>query len=328
MVAQLLKKKTILKNESIVLAASRIAAKPYYIMVLIIWGLYLYLLYNSPNTTSNQLQIPQQTLDLLRITVAVPYLLIWLAAMYSYTKIKRYAIAIKPSVESSAFDKIANGIFFLLISLILSTIASSLRNYLVDYTQWRPALTILTNYAFVLPYLFAFFLLMRGTVELVSQYENFRIPYTKYLIFSIPLVLFTFIWLELIFTNESRVTSGEVSKFASYYLKDSLLVLTIVIPSLVTWVIGLRTILKIWVYHKIVKGIIYRQALTSFIYGLMGVILGSILLQSLLSLGAQRLLKIGLSGVLQIIYLFIIIQVIGFFLIARGANKLTKIEEV
>lgn len=317
------------KNKSLVLAASKVAAKPYYITVVALWCVYLAFTFIAPNNTaSTQMQLSDQALNLIRLTVAIPYLLIWLAATYSFIKIKRYAMGIRPSREASAYDNIALGVFFLLISLILSVLVGSLRTFLVDYTHLRPMLTILTNYTYVVPYFFAFAFLLHGTNKLALQKQSLTISLTKNILLGLFLTGFAYLWLELIFSNPSRVTPGTASKFASYYINDSLLVLTIVIPSLITWLIGLRTILKLWIYRNLVKGTIYKRALSSFVYGLTGVIIGSIIIQALLSLGAQRILVLGLSGVLQVIYVFVLIQIIGFLLVARGAQKLTKIEEV
>lgn len=293
------------------------------------WAGYLYLTLSAPYDSSNQLHLTKEVTNLIRLSIAVPYLLIWLAAAYSFVKIKRYAIAIKPSIESSAFNKIANGVLILLGSLILASYSNSLKNLLVDNATLRPILTIITNYAYVFPYLFGFILLFKSAKELLNQHMNVKIPFSNYIVLGIPLVVFVYVWLELIFTNETRVIAvTEASKFATYYLPDSILILTIVIPSLITWVLGVLTVIKFRLYYHRVKGILYKIALSTMIQGLVGVILGSVFLQSLLSLGSKRLIELGLDSLLLVIYFFLFLQAVGFYLIARGANKLTKIENV
>lgn len=324
------KKQTIKKNESVVRAANIVKSTPVYISVLGFWSVYLYLTMSAPFDASNRLHMTKEAIDLLRLSFALPYLLIWLAAAYSFIRIKRYAVTIQPSREASSFHKIANGIILLLGSLILASTSSAAKNYFVDFTDLRPLLTIFTNYAYVVPYLFAFILLFRGVKELISQQGNGKMPFHNYFLYGIPLILFVYIWLELIFTNPSRVIppAVDVSKFATYYLPDSLLVLTIVIPSIITWVLGLLTIIKLRLYYLKVKGVLYKLAFSSIVQGLIGVTLGSVFLQALLSLGPQRLINLGLEYILFLIYVFLFLQALGFFLIARGANKLTKIEAV
>lgn len=316
------------KNESVMLTVESIDARPFYITIVILWSIYSFLTLTAPNISPNQLHISQQTLNILRLSFAIPYLLIWLSAAYSYIKIKRYAAAISPSNESSAFRKVGTGILLLLCSLVISTFASTSRNIMVDNAQMRPILTILTNYAYVFPYLFAFILLYKSTKEFGLQNPNLKFTARNCIHYGIPLILLAYVWLELIFTNPYRVVPGNASKFASYYLKDSLLILTIVIPSLISWFIGLLSVIKLKIYYKKVSGKIYKRALSSLVNGLSGVIAASVFLQALLSLGPQRLLDLGLEKLLGFIYLFLIIQALGFYFIARGASNLTKIESV
>ncbi len=319
--------KKIHKNGPVVLATKSIDARPFYVAVLALWSIYAYLTLTSPNTV-NQYHLSQQTIHIIRISFAIPYLLIWLSAAYSYVKIKRYAVAISPSSESLAFKKIGTVVLLLLSSLVISTYASTARNIMAEIPQMRPILTILTNYAYVFPYLFAFVLLYRSTKEFGQQQANIKFTVRNCVVYGIPLVLLAYAWLELIFTNPYRVVPGSASKFASYYLKDSLLILTVVIPLFISWFIGLLSVIKLKIYHQKVAGKIYRNALSSLVNGLIGVIAASVFLQALLSLGPQRLLDLGLEKLLGFVYLFLIIQALGFYFIAKGANNLTKIESV
>lgn len=323
-----MKKKRILKSERNAVNAVDSSVKPrlLYLIIVFFWSLYVYFTFSAP--ASNILQISPILLIIIRISIAIPYLLIWLAAGFSFIQIKQYALSLRPSRESFAFDIIATGILLLLASLILSTTFSSVRSFYAGNEFIRPLLTVITNYMYVFPYLTAFALFLYGANELNQLVANNKISFTKYFIYGIPLLLFAYIWLELIFSNENRVLAPNPDIGASYYLKDSLLILTIVIPSLVTWFMGFLAFLKMRIYYQHVKGYIYRRALIFFISGLASIIFASIFLQALLSLGPGRLLLLGLNNLLIIIYLFVFMQVIGFFLVAKGSGKLTKIETV
>jgi hypothetical protein len=323
-----LKKITKNKFESVSLAEKIIPSRPIYLTIALLWIAYLYMTLNSPDSSQNVFNISKQIIDFLRLTIALPFLFIWLAAAYSYIKIKRYAVAISPSKEAAAFQLMATGIIIFMVSMVLSALISGLRTYYVNFADLRPVLTILTNYTYVWPYLLAFILLLKSSLELSRQQISVKIPLISFFIYGIPILLLAYIWLEWIFTNQNRVIPPIESSFASYYLKDSLLVLTIVIPSLITWIIGALAIFKLRSYYHKVKGVIYKQALSSIIYGLIGVITTSIILQALLSLGSRRLTELGLTSVLGVVYLFLITQGLAFFFMARGANNLTKIESV
>lgn len=315
------------KNESVSLAKRTIKASPLYFVVFVLWGIYLILTFTAPNT-STQLQLSPQGLIWLRLSVAIPYLLTWLAAAYAFIKIKRYALAIAPSKESRAFSKIGIGISILLGGLMLATFSGSIRTHFVGHDELRSVFTIINNYCYVFPYLFAFLYLLKGALILVRQEGGFAITKKQYLFYGIPLVIFAYFWLELIFSNQYRIIAGGGSMFASYYLKDSLLILTLVLPSLFTWKIGLIALMQLRRYYEKVTGILYKRALFSLVLGFFNVILASIFLQALLSLGARRLLDLGLEKLLALIYLFLLLQAVGFLLLSRGARKLTKIEAV
>lgn len=310
------------------LASNTVRPNPYYLVVFVLWCNYLYLTFAAPTTAQSTLHISTTVLTILRLSIAVPYLLIWLAASYSFIKIQRYAFAISPSKESGAFSKMATGVSLLLASLILSTLFGGLRNMFAQQPDLKPIFTILTNYSYVFPYLFAFIFLFNSVLDLARPYIEVKISIKKCLLYGIPFAALAYIWLELIFTNPSRITALAASQFATYYLKDSLLILTIAIPSMITWVLGFLTVSHLRTYQQKIKGVLYKRALSSFVLGFGMVIIASIFIQSLLSLGVQRLLALNLSGILTIIYLFLFMQIAGFFLIARGANNLTKIESI
>lgn len=320
------RKKVSDKNPAIAVAANSLKPQAYYLVVITLWSAYAIATLVAPNTTSGPLRVSTENLFLIRLSIAIPYLLIWLAATYSFIKIRRYSLTIAPSKESTAFKYIAYGILLLLLSLSMTTLVSTTRTALVNHEELRAPLTILTNYLYIFPYLGAFALLFTGAYKLNSylSLEHFK----RYAIYAIPFLLFAYFWLESIFTNQFRVNPPPEAQLATYYLKDSLLVLTFVFPGLIAWSLGFLAALRLKEYHAKVQGSLYRSVLSSLVYGIIGVIIASIFLQALLSLGIQRLVDLGLSRILLLIYLFLLIQGIGFLSISNGAKKLTRIESV
>jgi hypothetical protein len=297
-----------------------------YVAVFALWNVYLYFNLYAP-MASNVFHIHPTVLSLLRLSVSIPYLIIWLAAAYSALTVWRYARTIDPSPEATAFYWMAKGIAILLGSLVVSTLLSSIRSYFAEATDMRPLLTILTNYGYIVPYFIAFVYFARASSRLTLHNQPMPIQASRVALYSIPLMIFIYVLLETIFSNPNRLIAIGPNG-ATYYLRDSLLVLTVILPSLVTWVLGLITALRITSYYQAVRGIIYRQSLSHLAKGIMAVLVGSIILQGVLSLGTQRILFLGLSQVLVIVYAFLLIQLLGFLMIARGANNLAKIEVV
>ncbi|HSH31385.1 MAG TPA: hypothetical protein VK963_01830, partial [Candidatus Saccharimonadales bacterium] len=315
------------KAETAKPAMARSWGRLLYPVVFVLWDAYLFFSIQSPlSSSSARLNLSETTIALLRLTIAVPYLLIWLAAAYAFVKVKGYAQTIKGSPEAPAFRNIAYGVLALLMGLMAAALLGLVNNFYRNQPSLDAALTIATKYSYVWPYLLAFGLLATGANRLARQHHGFILPLRRFLAYLVPVAVFAYVWLDLIFTNSARQTPVAAGESATYYLRDSLIVLTIVMPSLVTWGLGLYTALSLRHYHRQVKGTIYKKFLSYLVAGVTGVTLGSILLQALLSLGTGRLIGLGLGRMLGVIYLFLAIQLVGFLYIARGAKKLTKIE--
>lgn len=316
------------KNNALDKAKDALNSGPLYLAVCLLWVTYVYLTFHSPSNSSQEIfKLSKQTIDILRITVALPYLVIWLTAIYSFIKMKRYSLSIAPSKEGLAFGAIANGILILAASLIASTLISSVRAIIVSNNVLRENLTILTNYSYVFPYLLAFGLLYYGAREMSKQLAIYEVPVKSYFIWGIPFIIFTYYWLESIFTNPNRMVDVGRDITATYYLKDSLVIMTIVLPSLAMWGLGFSGLVRLRLYYQQVTGLIFKRALSFVVTGFSGIIIGSVFLQALLALGTQRLVGLGLGPILLAIYLFLAIQLLGFFFLAKGAKKLTDIEK-
>jgi hypothetical protein len=52
----------------------------------------------------------------------------------------------------------------------------------------------------------------------------------------------------------------------------------------------------------------------------------TVILQLLLSIGQTRLLGLGRGLILAIVYAFLLIQAVGYMLVARGTGRLAKLQ--
>lgn len=299
----------------------------YYGAVFAIWVVWNLLTFHNETSGVSQIKISPTGLTLIRISVIVPYLLTWELATHALLRLRSYANALGDTHEAKGFYFFFRGIAILLAGMITVAILPTIRGILRSNDHPIEVITIIINYAYVVPYLLAFWSFYLGAREL-----NYRIhqktPSKTYILPGILLTTFAYLWLDLIFTNPLRSNSTTSGMPATYYLRDSLIILTIVIPSFIAWILGYLGVLHLKNYGQRVKGVIYRSALGSFVKGVSGVIIGSILLQGVLSLGTTRLLQLGLTKLLLIVYIFLIIQALGFFFIALGSYRLTKIESV
>jgi hypothetical protein len=93
------------------------------------------------------------------------------------------------------------------------------------------------------------------------------------------------------------------------------------------WFIGLFAAYEIHLFRKTVRGILYKKGLELLSIGIGMAVLSSISIQYLTSL-LGRLNRLSLSTTLLIIYSLLVWLAAAYILIALGAKKLRKIEEV
>jgi hypothetical protein len=294
---------------------------------IVAWLIYGILTFFNSNAGSNQLHLSPTDIVLIRISIAIPYLVIWLTAAYAYLTLRAYAHSLPEGKEHTGFNLLSIGTGIFGASLMASTLAGALKNTHPEQLTLDMVLTIIGNYCYILPYCVAFYLMFRAVKHIVNRESQ---PHISVLTVSMVagLMVFAYFWLDLIFTNTTRTISANPSIPPTYFLNDPLIILTIVGPSFLAWVYGMLASTSFWHYYRNVKGRLYRQALSALVNGMLGVTLSSIFLNAILSLGATRILALGLGPILAIIYGFQIVLIVGFVYIARGAKKLTKIETV
>ena len=301
----------------------------YYGLILAAWLLYMYLTFYAPLTPAvKTLGLHEFQLNLLRITITIPYLAIWLVTMYGILKLNSYVKRTRQFPDGKALSKLASGLLILLIGVVFSSVLSALRSFLTFNSEVLAPITILINYSYVVFPLIGFLFIFLGSKDIIKIVKKATIPAGQKIVYLAPLLLFAVLYVWFIFTNPIRQISTEPTIPATYYLPDSLIILTIILPVIIGWVLGILAALNFQFYSKNVKGIIYRDSLSLFVRGIYFIIGSSIFLQALLSLGSVRLINLGLQSLLILIYLFLAIQALGYYLIFLGSNKLTKIEDV
>ncbi len=114
---------------------------------------------------------------------------------------------------------------------------------------------------------------------------------------------------------------------ASFYLPSWLIVSTIIVPYAYAWYMAFTASYNLRFYSTNVKGVVYRKSLRTLAAGINIVIINTILLQ-FLSAQTPRLNKLNLAPLLGLVYVLLISIGIGFAVVAIGAKKMKRIEEV
>jgi hypothetical protein len=227
--------------------------------------------------------------------------------------------------DAAGFKRIATGVFLLTLWLPLSTLVSNLAAvYYGEHPQSTATLIRLITYANILLLFPAFYQLYIGAKKLLATTKSKRVGLTSrqtmaYIVFSALYVCLTFA------DNARQVAIGDAPT-ATYYLPDWLTLLTVVIPRLIMWYLGFMAVASMILYRRDVKGTIYKEALRFVAMGIAGIICVAIVLRVVQSL-SSAINALSLALLLVLVYGLLAIIAIAYAVLAKGAERLQKIEE-
>jgi len=274
----------------------------------------------------NRFNLTVTQTHLLQMTFAIPIVLVWLAAVYGAERFKSYTQRIKNDPDGKALDGVANGLNILMISVLAGGLGSILRPWALK-DGWIRTFTICYGYFQVLLPLLAYWIMFRGSRWLrviTSKKKERRAAWLPILVIIIPIAV---IYLFLILHYQYRNDTPNPTNYSSFYLPDYLIILSLALPYLAAWALGIKAAMNLGLYSKKVKGILYRIGFKRITLGIYTIIAFAILLQMLVAF-STTIAQIGLAGILLIIYAIVILYSIGFLLVASGTKKLNEIESI
>lgn len=300
-------------------------ARSYTYIFIILIGLYTLLSLVPPpdSRTITQYHLSAVHARLLSISVVLPVIAIWLIAMYGFMRLKDYALLIKDSADGRAFNTISTGVLFLALGSPVASVVNAGTNLLVrSHDNWLPTSTVINNYIGLITMAVGLFFIARGAenlVSLVRKRPNQREQHILVLLFIMLSSFFTY----FIITRQSQNPS--VPRI--YYMPNILVLITLAIPYLYFWYRGLLGAYYLHHYQKHIKGQVYKGSLSLVAWGIATIIASSILIRLLVTL-SSRISSLSLRPLLLLVYGLLIIAAMGYILIALGAKKLRRIEEV
>jgi hypothetical protein len=274
---------------------------------------------------ANAYGLSQTEIKLLGFSIILPIIVIWFVALYGSLRFKIYAQSIVRSSDGRSLNLIANGLLVLVYSLAVNSTLQSFNPVMRQHYNFQ-TWSVLVDHIAVIGALAAFWLIYLGARGL-SRMVNHRDLQSTWTRLGAILVPFALLYIWEILHNPYRNFSPDPGHIPSFYLTDTMLLLTLCLPYILTWVIGLGAVASLSVYYRYSKGVIYRRSLTGLIYGL-GSIIGSSIVIQLITAIAPSLARLGLHEVLALLYGLIIIYAAGHVLILNGARKLALIEDV
>jgi hypothetical protein len=302
--------------------------RSYIIVLVVLWLIYGALTLVAPgHQATSRYGLTPTELNLLRLTILLPYLFIWLSALTAILHFKAYRPLLGNSAESVGFKKIIRGLWLLLLVLMVPSFINLISTFFHESAATIKSVAIVSSYITIALYMVAFWQLFRAsqilnkTLELHGKYQKLVRPSV---FITIAALAGVYVW--LVFSNPFRTASSDPLIRATYFLPDSLIVLTILIPYILMWFYGSLAVANFMSFSQNVAGVIYRKAFRYAAYGLMAVIMLSIALQFLSQSGGY-LGHATVKAIIGIIYLILFALAVAYTLIARGARKLTAIEK-
>lgn len=289
--------------------------------------LYVLLIFLLPANTITQAKYSLGAFEyrMIMLLVAVPSIVVWFAAFVGYGALRSYTRSLGNSKEAADFKRLSDGCTILVWSLPITAIATFLLNaWSNSHTNFHPTAIVVTNYISLILPLIAFTIICLGSHRLLSHIKmqlrlrNMRLMTLIFAAFGIVYCYLTFQHLDL---------SSFTASNNPYFLPLWLLIITLIIPYLYTWFVGLIGAAQIVLFSHHSAGLLYRRALLYLAVGIVAVIISSIALQYINAV-IPRVGHLRLDYRLVLIILFRMVGAAGFICIAIGANRLKRIEEV
>lgn len=259
------------------------------------------------------------------LAIALPAMAVWLAAFIGYARLKLYARSIRKTPEGIYFDQLAEGCAWLAWSLPIGALVPLILNAIANsHPGFHSSSIIISNYVGLILPLIGFSMIASASRGLVNNVKA-RLSLANARFIIIGFLLLGVLYCFLTFSRFDLTSLG--SSHNPYFLPAWLMVITVTIPYLYAWFMGILAAYEITLYSKNVQGVLYRQALGFLVAGLLTVIFSSVALQYINSVEPRNGYLL-LNYKLVLVSLFRIIGGGGFILLAMGAGRLKKIEEV
>jgi MFS family permease len=275
----------------------------------------------------NRFNLTPAKTHLLQLSIALPAIFIWVAAVYGGERLKTYASGIRKYNDGKALNKFATGLLILAFSSLIGGIYGMLRAWAMK-DGWLSPFTILANYLAVILPLIAFSYLYTGSRSLKLLTKK-KVSNERYWVIAISLFLLAvaLIYLQHLSNYKYVGSTPDPTRYSSFYMSRPMVVITIIIPYLVSWWLGLMAALNLAVYRWRVKGVVYRASLFRLVVGTAIVVMTSIFVELFIALSTY-IAGAGLGAILGLVYALLLVYAAGFLLIASGARKMMALEKV
>ncbi len=301
----------------------------YYVLLSIFSVGYGYLLLSQPALEAqSRFLLSVNQVQGLRLSVVLLNTAIWFCALHAALAFYRFAHRVREAPREKGYAFIAVGLLILLINLILGAAITALGNYLETLTSIEMTQRLFRLIVVYLPlmlYAAAFAHMYAGSRHLLTANRASLPSGHRRLGVTLVVAGIGLLYSTLILLNPYRSVSMDPSIRSTYHVSDVWIFITIVLPYVVIWWLGIKSVVNIAVFRCRVQGIIYRRLLRFFDAGV-SVVVFSIIALEILRQFTVFFSAASLGWILLIIYVLLAFILAGYFLIAKSGRQLDKIE--
>jgi hypothetical protein len=263
----------------------------------------------------------------IQVVLALPLLFIYAAVAFAAVTFVVYSYRISSSKEGSGYSDLSTGLMLTVGSFVLSGLFGVVAYNYID-TPSETTFTIVRNYANLLIGLGIYFYFYIGSAKLISTLKNVSSKLVRnQQIAQFAVLVFGSIYTYFVFQNPYRTVSSNPDITPVYGLPDALILVTIIIPYLFSWLLGATATVNLFYYSKNVVGIIYKKIFEKLAKGFVLIITLTISLQ-IVSQFSDYWAQIGLNSILGVIGIIFAVLIVAYLQFGSAAKKLDKIETV
>jgi hypothetical protein len=289
--------------------------------------LFMTFIYPVDQATTDRRHLSLAQARFIGLSFALPMIIVWFVALFCSFALFEYSRKIKKSADGKVLAKLAFGVQLIAWYLPLRAIIKIVLNYIASrYPSLLNAANDIITYVNLVVPLIAFVIISRATFELGRLA---KIKHSLRAIYGLGLttIILGVGYCFASFRVEDTIAQSNWLITPQTALSLPVRTLTIVIPTIFMWFIGLVAVYQIHLYQKQVKGIVYRQLWHLLSMGLIAVILLSIAIQ-FITVTAASLQSLPFAAVMVIAYCLLLLFGLAFIMMARGVRQINKLDEI
>src|SRR5581483_126611 len=192
------------------------------------------------------------------ISFVVPLVLVWTAGLFGSLKMRQYAKLVKGSPEAHGLNILSLGLLLLVLTQPMASDLSSLVGQITKHSaDALPTLTIINNYIQIILMAAAMASIASGASNLSALAKRRNNETLERLLWALGLIVFSILYGYFLVAHRLQGPAG----YNPYFMPNWLVLLTIAVPYLFFWYLGLYASLCIFKYQLNVKGLIYKRSL-------------------------------------------------------------------